>query len=699
MWLFRKKVAFIILASIGVGILVYQVYNDTSFNFGKIDTTSLISIGALAVGIQLVGHWLRAVKHRYLLEQIRPIRTTEVFKGQMIGFLFNTILPFRIGELVRAHYIGKGVSISRAAVFATIIFERLFDSLVVVAIGLLLFSQIDASASLHYTLIGIALVAVVLAFILYSARTQQKYLLVSIHRLSGIFNDGLRDRCRMICWAGIYCLKNAITARLMPRYIALTATMWLCYLLSAFVLITALVSAVPAFDRILANLAVYFSVSVPSGPAYLHTFRDLFTDVSGLTAHTLQATNIPFALWLLLSIPTVILGLGFLAARQRIYHGKTNDVMHVLKNKLYRDADITKEFSNFLDAYFKGDQINRILTSEELAGSFQVIKTFKGGSNALTLLAWQDEQMVVKKITLKQYQEKLEAQYQWLFSRRKHAHIAKALAEHTDHPDFYAIDIEYRDDYIPFFDVIHASSISENKKILLAVCEFVDKHVYRPVKKVTDAGALLDDYITHKVIGKITDAANGNLPIAHLLTYDSVIVNGKEVQNFSSIIETITQHPQAMADLKDIIVCPIQGDLTIDNLIVNPDSGDFIILDPNNENAISDPIVDYAKLMQSVHSGYEFLYSLPACTIKENHITFEERRSVQYDELYKVLTTHLKKELSKERYRAILFHEAVHYCRMLTYRVSINPDTAAAFYCIAVRLFNEFMEQYDEAKS
>lgn len=696
---FRKKVAFIIIASIGIGILVYQVYSDTSFSFGESNTANLIIVGLLAVAIQLVGHWIRAFKHRYLLEQIRPIRTTEVFKGQMIGFLFNTILPFRIGELVRAHYIGKGVSISRAAVFATIIFERLFDALIVVVIGLVLFNQVNASASLHLTLIGIAVVAAVLSFVLYSARTQQKYLLVGIHRLSGLFNDRIRDRCRMICWSAIYCLKNVIAARLMPRYIALTALMWVCYLLSALVLISALAGTIPALDRMLASLAVYFSVSVPSGPAYLHTFRDLFTDVSGLASHTLHATNMPFALWLLLSIPTVILGLAFLVTRQRIYHAQTDDVMDVLKNKLYRDADITKEFSNFLDAYFKGDQINRILTSEELAGSFRVIKTFKGGSNALTLLAWQDEQMVVKKITLKQYQEKLSAQYEWLSKRHKHRHIAKALAEHTDNADFYAIDIEYRDDYVPFFDVIHASSIAENKKTLLAVCEFVNKHIYHPVKKAKDAAALLDDYLTHKVIGKITDAANSNLPIAHLLTYDTIMVNGKEARNFGAIIEAIKQHPQAMADLQDIIDCPIQGDLTIDNLIVNPESNDFIILDPNNENAISDPIVDYAKLMQSVHSGYEFLYSLSACSIKENHITFEERRSVQYDELYKVLTTHLKKELSPERYRAILFHEAVHYCRMLTYRVSINPDTAAAFYCIAVRLFNEFMEQYDEAEN
>lgn len=699
--IFRKKLLFILIAIIGVSLVAWQLFHTQNLHISRENLDTFLLFGAIAIGFQMTGHWIRAVKHKYLLEQIRPIRTQEVFKGQMIGFLFNTILPFRLGELVRAHYIGKGVSISRSAVFATIVFERLLDTVIIILIGSFLITQIEITPpALTKATALLALIILVFSLGLRAAYMQKGWLLKAVHSVSSIFNEPLKNRIRMVFWSAIYCLKNVVKWQRMPRYIALTGTMWIFYLLSAFIFITTLLPTIPLAKQLITSLGVYFGVSVPSGPAYLGTFQEIFTSISGVSTQLLDEVNAPFALWLLLIVPTTVLGFTFLLRKQRIYNPQTDDVLDVLKNKLYRDADISKEFAHFLDAYFKGDKINRILTAEELANNFQVIKTFKGGSNALTILAWQGETMVVKKITLKQYEEKLRAQYLWLQDYQKLPSVTKVLQEYRNHPDFYAIDIEYRDQYIPFFDFIHSSSTQMSRKILLEVCEFVNSHIYTNQKPLSGADKVLRKYIRTKAIGKITDAANANLPIAHLLTYDTLIVNGREVQNFHAILEKIQNHPQAMADLTNVLECPIQGDLTIDNLMVNPTDNTFMILDPNNENAISDPIVDYAKLMQSVHSGYEFLYYLNNCTVRDNKINFEERRSAQYNSLYRSLSNHLKEELPMGRYRAILFHEAVHYCRMLTYRVGINPNTAAAFYAVAVRLFNDFMEQYDdEAKS
>jgi uncharacterized protein (TIRG00374 family) len=691
-----KKILFILAAVVGLALLSLQLQGETQLTLKGADTASLVAFGSIAITLQMIGHWLRAVKHRYLLEQIRSIRTLEVFKGQMIGLLFNTVFPFRLGELVRAHYIGKGVSISRSAVFATIIFERWLDSVILLVIALfLLFTTATTPSSLLYAVAVLATAVVLLGSILYTARTQQPRLLRGIHAFSRIFNAHLRNGIRMMSWSAIYCIKNVINAQRLPRYLLLTVLMWLFYVASTAILIIGLVSTVPFTRQLVSAIAAYLGVSIPSGPAYIGTFQEVFSNISELSSSVLASTHLSSYLWLLLIAPTTLLGLCYLFLRQRLYHNEQSDALDVLRNKLYRDADITKEFAHFLDAYFKGDQINRILTTQELANNFQVLKTFKGGSNALTLLAWQNNTMVVKKITLRQYESKLRDQYLWLNERERLPSVARALQEERN-KDYYAIDIEYRDNYIPFFDFIHSSSITESKKILRNVCDFVDAQIYTPKLEVKSPRRLLNEYISTKAVGKITDAANANLPMARLLAYDTLVVNGREIQNFSGIIEIITHHKQAMSDLTEIVKCPIQGDLTVDNVIVDPATNEFIILDPNNENAISDPVVDFGKLMQSVHSGYEFLYSLPSCSINENKVNFEERRSVQYDELYKELSNHLKKQLTSGRYRAVLFHEAIHYCRMLTYRVNINPDTAAAFYCIAVRLFNDFMEQYDK---
>lgn len=679
------------------------ISNPLNLNFRgaleSIGTNPLLLISILiAFSTQLFGHLIRSTKHKMILEQIRPVKNIEIFKGQTIGFLFNSILPLRLGELFRAHYIAKGVSVSRSAVFATILFERLIDMLFLIIAGLIMMLLLDLNSTwLSYVTIVLSAGVIVLGFVLYSARSQKKWLLNIIYCLTKTFNDNIKNRIRLMCWSAIYVLKNTITKRIMPKYLVQTTVMWLLYFISTYSFIAIAFNQLGFNQQISSSIAAYFGVSIPSGPAYLGTFQQVFTAISGVPADFLHDQNITLFIWLILVGPTTILGLIFLISPQKIYSKKHKDIISALRNKLYRDVDITDEFAIFLDAYFKGDEINRILTSEEHAKNFQVIKTFTGGSNALTILAWQDNRMIVKKITLKQYQDKLSAQYEWLNDRQELPEIASPIAQHLDDDNYYAIDIEYMDDYSPFFDIIHSSSEKTNRSILLKVCRFTNNKIYRPIRilEKKEAEKYVNEYIESKVIGKIVDSANINLSISNLLNHETIVVNGRNLRNFYAIIEKIRNNKKAMSDLCEIHESPIHGDLTVDNIIVNPSDNKFIILDPNNENTISDAVVDYGKLMQSLHSGYEFLRSLTSCNVKNNNINFKEIRSNQYNKLYDELNEYLKINLSAKRYRTVLFHEAVHYCRMLTYRCEINPDTAAAFYCIAIRLFNDFMEQYE----
>ena len=52
-----------------------------------------------------------------------------------MGYLANNVLPARLGELVRAHYLGRRTGVSRSAILGTIVVERVVDTLVVVAIA------------------------------------------------------------------------------------------------------------------------------------------------------------------------------------------------------------------------------------------------------------------------------------------------------------------------------------------------------------------------------------------------------------------------------------------------------------------------------------------------------------------------------------------------------------------------------------
>lgn len=60
-----------------------------------------IELFFIAVILQLSAHLLRAYKSKILIDPIRKTRGSKLFSYLSIGFLFNSILPFRIGELDR----------------------------------------------------------------------------------------------------------------------------------------------------------------------------------------------------------------------------------------------------------------------------------------------------------------------------------------------------------------------------------------------------------------------------------------------------------------------------------------------------------------------------------------------------------------------------------------------------------------------
>src|SRR4029077_3917656 len=60
----------------------------------------------------------------------------KVFNGLLVGYAANYVLPARLGELVRADFLGRRYAVPRLSVIGTIVVERLFD--VIVFIGFIL---------------------------------------------------------------------------------------------------------------------------------------------------------------------------------------------------------------------------------------------------------------------------------------------------------------------------------------------------------------------------------------------------------------------------------------------------------------------------------------------------------------------------------------------------------------------------------
>ena len=73
------------------------------------------------------GWFFRTWRWQILIRPIYAIPIFDLLGPLILGYFANNILPFRMGELVRAHIIGQKFKISRTASLGTILLERLCD--------------------------------------------------------------------------------------------------------------------------------------------------------------------------------------------------------------------------------------------------------------------------------------------------------------------------------------------------------------------------------------------------------------------------------------------------------------------------------------------------------------------------------------------------------------------------------------------
>jgi len=85
------------------------------------------------IAVYFIAVWARAWRWHYLLRPVKKIPTTEMFPVVTIGYMGNNIYPARAGEVLRAVILKRKEDVSISASLATIIVERIFDGVVMLA--------------------------------------------------------------------------------------------------------------------------------------------------------------------------------------------------------------------------------------------------------------------------------------------------------------------------------------------------------------------------------------------------------------------------------------------------------------------------------------------------------------------------------------------------------------------------------------
>lgn len=663
----------------------------------------------LAVAVQLVGHVLRTLRTKTVLDSISKGSLANQFGALSIGYLFNVLLPFRAGELVRALIIALRLRVSLLFTFVVILLERIIDLLFIgflVIIAALFFSGSTARLLVVGALGAIAISVLVIAGLVLLIREDQRLLSV-IWRVTSWFNPGLCNKMRFKVWSLIYGLQRFRDRRLaVRRYIMLTIASWTCYIVSMLVLVLALIPGLNGAQQFIAASSPYIAVTSPAGPSYPEVYSQVISPVVAVNqaAPSVEDRFIVLS-WLLLIVPMSLIGIAslfFVKVRVTRRRDRTSEVGFA--NKLQRIEDISQEFPGFLDSYFSGHSLARVLHKLETSGELSLVRYFKGGSDAITILVLSDS-LIVKKIIPLEYEDRLKAQYDWLHDHRKLKNLVKTLGEQrTD--DYYAIDLQYDSENISLFEYVHSTSHQHAKEAVETVWKALADHLYdaKKLKKLAVHTKERDAFVKKHIEGCIALAAEANPALKQALEPDTLIINGQEYDNFHVIMDKIRHHPQAWRDIATYRQAPaVHGDMAIDNILISPRTRTPLIIDPAPDgNIIEGPVFDMGKLSQSFFCGYEFLFRSndPVDLLDGNHINYRDHRSAAYTQLWEYLRNDLApRYLSPEEQRSLMFHAATLHLRVLKHRVYINPDTVLQFYATGIRTLNLFLAQYDEPET
>jgi hypothetical protein len=647
-------------------------------------------LGALA--IQFAAHLLRAYKMKYLMYPTVPTSTSLQFRALSVGYLFNTILPFRIGELIRAQVVAYTKSVSFGYSLILIIVERLLDIiLLLTGAGVLVVLAVFPGSIVSY-LITAGIITLLIVLLLVAVRGEYVPLTRMIYKTSLLFNDSLKVQARFKYWTIMYGLRQSITVRRMISYGLLTVMMWVLYIASVWLLLTIISGGLA--DGKYATIPFY-ATSIPSGPANLGSYSNVYSELAA-TAEPIKTQAL--ATWAFLALPMGLVGLFNLLrskvpAWRKLQQGaETSDLI----NKLSRSRDISRDLNLFLENYFSGNTLSGIVNRRERGNDFKLLRFFKGGSDAITILVNKRRMTIVEKIISLELKDRLSAQYQWLV-KHQDDNIVKALGEETA-DDFYAIELEYNSSNEMFFDYMHKSSLEDSMRVLDDVWSTLNRTVHKKSKKIVNTKGIRE-YIDKHFYQCLDKSLGVSMDLEAVVRQDTIEINGKTYTNAYALMEKILGNAVIMKDLASYASSgEVHGDVAVDNILIDRNTRQMTLIDPAPDgNIINGRVFDFGKNMQSLYCGYEFLFRStdPAILGEDGSISYNDQRSSRYVQLCEYVRNELaQKYLTEAEQKAMLFHAGVLLIRRLKHQVYQDPQLTLSMYASGVKALNDFYELY-----
>jgi glycosyltransferase 2 family protein len=289
------------------------------------------------VAIYFLAVWARAWRWHYLLRPVKSVPTRAMFPIVAIGYMGNNIYPARAGEVLRAVVLKRREDVPISASLATIIVERVFDGVVMLAfvfINLPELAKLTSDSGLVGNIQTVAIlgtaafIGALAVFLLAAMFPEQAEALITV-----IVNRVVPERFREKLLGLIKKFMGGLESLRSPREALMvfftSVVIWLLETGKYWFVMHAFPFQVSFFALMLMNGIVNLATTIPSAPGYVGTFDA--PGIAVLTAYNVNkavAAAYTLVLHIALWVPITLLGAYFLA-REGLKWGKNIEVEQV----------------------------------------------------------------------------------------------------------------------------------------------------------------------------------------------------------------------------------------------------------------------------------------------------------------------------------------------------------------------------------
>lgn len=232
-------------------------------------TPAYLALAFLTISIS---YFARGLRWRLLLVRDRPVSPITAFWATMVGYVGNSFLPARAGDVLRPLAISRATGIRASYALATVVTERIIDTLALVVLSVVASRSL---AAIPFWLNGAtAIMASVSLLLIAGAALAPRLWPLLIHALGRVgLPNAFSERLDSVISTFILGMRALRRPRTALGFLVYTAVIWTLDILTALEMAWALHLPLLWQEALLLLVALGLGSAAPSTPGYVGIFQ------------------------------------------------------------------------------------------------------------------------------------------------------------------------------------------------------------------------------------------------------------------------------------------------------------------------------------------------------------------------------------------------------------------------------------------